>query len=159
MKILEDIHLHRMREEWRATIEDKGGHCPCCGRWGRVYKRPLNETMARSLIWLCDSSVEDAWVDVPATAPRWLVQSNQLPTLRWWGLVVRCNDNVSEDKKHSGMWKPTELGRLFRSGKSAVQKYVYTYNGAFEKFGGPDVLISDCFGDSFSYKEIMSEYE
>lgn len=157
-KLLEYLHLKRLRLEWRKTVEGKGGSCPCCGRWGRVYRRPLNATMARSLVWLCLASQSEDWVDVPKTAPRWLVQSNQLPSLRWWDLVVRLASE-DEDKKHSGFWKPTPLGRAFCKGEATVKRCVYTYAGCFEKFGGADVKITDCLGEGFSYSEVMGNYE
>lgn len=157
-KILEAVYRTKFRMEWRKLAEDSGGNCPCCDRWGRVYRRPLNKTMARSLMWLCVSSKDDSWVDVPATAPRWLVQSNQLPSLRWWDLVVR-RPTEDEDKKHSGFWKPTELGRAFCRGEVSVRRCVYTYAGRFEKFGGAEVTITDCLGENFSYSEVMGKYE
>ena len=46
------IDLQQQRDAWRHTIEGEGGHCPVCARWGRIYGRGLNETMARALIWL-----------------------------------------------------------------------------------------------------------
>jgi hypothetical protein len=42
-----------LRDQWRHTIDDEGGHCPVCDRWGRVYARGINNTMASALIWLC----------------------------------------------------------------------------------------------------------
>ena len=146
--------LTTLREEWRQVIEGEGDRCPCCDRWGRIYKRHINETMARSLMWLCDAPTEKGWVNVPVHAPRWLVRSNQLPTLRWWELVERAgSDDVK--KKHSGLWRPTDLGRAFASGKVAVPKTVFTYNGTREKYGDEEVFISECFGTYFSYADVM----
>ena len=155
MDMFEVAFLKRLREDWRATTEGEGGRCPCCDRWGRIYKRSINETMARSLIWLCNAPSEQGWVDVPTHAPRWLVRSNQLPTLRWWDLVQRAR-NEDVDKKHSGMWRATELGRAFAKGEIAMPKTVYTYNGEREKYGDEVIRISECFGTHFSYAEVMS---
>lgn len=146
--------LTTLREEWRQVIEGDGDRCPCCDRWGRIYKRNINETMARSLLWLRDAPRENGWVNVPVHAPRWLVRSNQLPTLRWWDLVERA---ASEDKnkKHSGLWRPTDLGCAFANGEISVPKTVYTYNGEREKYGDEMLRISECFGTHFSYAEVM----
>jgi hypothetical protein len=143
-----------LREEWRRAIEGDGAECPCCARWGKVYPRHINETMARSLIWLCAAPLTGDWVYVPATAPRWLVRSNQLPTLRWWDLVERA---ASDDKikKHSGLWRPTQLGRDFAEGKITVPKTVYTYNGTRERYGDKMTTINACFGTHFSYQDVM----
>lgn len=146
--------LSTLREEWRQVIKGDGDRCPCCDRWGRIYKRNINETMARSLMWLCNAPTVKGWVNVPAYAPRWLVRSNQLPTLRWWELVERAgSDDVK--KKHSGLWRPTDLGRAFAGGEVAVPKTVFTYNGSREKYGNEAVFISECFGTHFSYADVM----
>jgi hypothetical protein len=154
MDVFEIALLQRMRGKWRATIEDGGGNCPCCDRWGRIYPRTINETMARSLIWLCEAPTENGWVNIPTHAPRWLVRSNQLPTLRYWDLVERAGSK-SVDKKYPGLWRPTELGRVFARDEVSMPKTVYTYNGQREKYGDEVIRISDCFGSNFSYKDLM----
>jgi hypothetical protein len=154
MDVFEIAMLQRMRGKWRTTIEDGGGNCPCCDRWGRIYPRTINETMARSLIWLCEAPTENGWVNVPTHAPRWLVRSNQLPTLRYWDLVERAGSK-SVDKKYPGLWRPTELGRVFARDEVSMPKTVYTYNNQREKYGDEVIRISDCFGSHFSYKELM----
>ena len=45
-----DELLEQLRAAWRSTIEEDGGHCPCCDRWGKIYSRTLNKTMAKSLV-------------------------------------------------------------------------------------------------------------
>jgi len=153
-ELSEYTFLKKLRSEWRSVIEADGGTCPCCSRWGKVYPRNINETMARSLIWLCNAPSKNGWVDVPSHAPRWIVRSNQLPTLRWWELVERAH-STDEKKKHSGLWRPTELGRSFAEGKIAIPKTVYTYAGEREKYGEATVFIRECFGSHFSYQEVM----
>jgi hypothetical protein len=111
--------------------------------------------MARSLIWLCHApTVEDGWVNVPTQAPRWLVRSNQLPTLRWWDLVYRASSD-EQDRRFSGMWRPTALGRAFAAGSVEIPRTVYTYNGEREKYGTARIRIADCFDSHFSYQEVM----
>jgi len=157
MTILESTYtLEDARKVWRATIESDGGYCPCCTRWGKIYARNLNETMCRSLIWLTKARAnQHGWVDVPETAPRWLVRSNQLPTLRWWGLVERiASDNP--DAKHSGLGRPTMLGISFSTCNVAVPKTAFTYKGEVEYMSDDAVTIADCFGKRFSYQEVMN---
>ena len=145
--------LNKLRSDWRKTIEGDGGTCPCCDRWGRVYGRGINKTMARSLIWLAHHSQGEKWVDVPLLAPRWLVRSNQLPTLRWWGLVQRL-DTDDPQQKHSGFWRATTLGLQFAANEVQVPKKAFTYNAAVEYFGEEMVRISDCV-ERFSYEDVM----
>ena len=114
--------------------------------------------MARSLIWLVNARANaPGWVDVPETAPRWLVRSNQLPTLRWWDLVERI-PSTDPDFKHSGLWRATALGRAFYNGTAVLPQFVYTYDGEVERFEGPDITIAECFGKKFSYAEVMSAH-
>lgn len=147
-----------LRQKWRRTIEGDGGHCPVCDRWGRIYARGINKTMAQSLMWLCKAiKDDDGWVDVPTSAPRWLVRSNQLSTLRWWLLVER-KGNDDPKNKHSGMWKATKLGEEFVYGIKKIPEKVYTYNGEVEVVSQNSIHISECFKEYFDYEKIMNEY-
>jgi len=147
--------LELLRRNWRALAEGDGGKCPCCNRWGKIYKRGINETMARSLIWLVQAPANShGWVDVPETAPRWLVRSNQLATLRWWGLIERI-PSTDPDYKHTGMWRVTKRGHDFYDRKIKIPKAVYTYNGEVEYYSNDEVSITECFGKKFSYVEVM----
>ena len=147
-----------LRDQWRKTIEHDGGNCPVCDRWGRIYARGINKTMAHSLIWLCHSKKdEDGWTDIPTNGPRWLVRSNQLPTLRWWGLVERKLNNDPKNK-HSGMWRATKLGEDFVHGKVKIPEKAYTYNGEVEVMSPNLIEISECFKDYFDYREMMKNY-
>lgn len=154
-----------LREEWTKTIEGEGGHCPVCDRWGRIYARNINRTMARSFIWLCQTYLRGSegengpldWVDVPKDAPRWVVRSNQLPTLAWWGLVERCPKDLEGKAKYSGMWRPTTKGLNFYWGEIKVPEKVYTYNNQVEDYSAKLVSLPECFEDTFDYEATMQE--
>lgn len=150
--------LQAHRDAWRHTIEGEGGYCPVCARWGKIYGRSLNETMARSLIWLVSAPLENGWVNVPAKAPRWLVRSNQLPTLKWWGLVERHPSDKKSKIKHSGLWRPTDLGYEFASSRKRVPKKVFTYNDEVEGHSTETVSIDQCFKHHFDYQEVMNSH-
>lgn len=145
-----NLILTYFRRRWRATINDKGGICPVCDRWGKVYPRSINKTMAASLAWLC---TQKGWTDVPADAPREVVKSNQLPTLRWWGLVKRLQSDT-ERKKHSGVWRATLRGRQFNAGEIDIEATVVTYNGEVIARSEKTVNISD-IDTEFDYSEVM----
>ena len=154
-----DSMLTRLRTVWRGVIESSGGHCPVCDRWGKIYARPINRTMARSLIWLCYANADkEGWVDVPTLAPRWVVQSNQLPTLRWWGLVERKGNEGETKTKHSGLWRPTAAGLDFVHHGTKVPKQVFTYNDTVQGNSTETVAIKDCFTDNFDYNATMAGY-
>lgn len=150
-------YVKHLRGSWEATIKDEGGYCPVCSRWGKIYARTLNRTMAHSLLWLHSQSVDKSWVDVPKIAPRWLVRSNQLPTLKAWGLVERAPVDPKLKTKHSGMWRPTELGVQFVLQKATVAKKVYTYNDTVQFVSLEQVSLADCLDNDFNYQATMSD--
>lgn len=154
-----DDLIQRLRIIWRSIIENGGGRCPVCSRWGKIYGRNINKTMAQSLVWICHAEVDaEGWVDVPATAPRWVVQSNQLPTLKWWGLVERRFNDGKNKTKFSGMWRPTEKGLDFVHNNTRIAKQVFTYNDEVQGFGLDTVTLRDCFEDNFDYNATMNTY-
>jgi hypothetical protein len=144
---------------------DDGTRCPCCDKYVRRYRRKFNSSMARALIWLHKESEKrtnpqdlyPAWVDVPALAPRWLVRTNQLPTVRWWGMIER-HPMTKSDKKHSGLWRPTRLGGQFVVLGVRVPSTVVTYNGEPAGFEGDPTTIRESLGTKFDYAELMGHH-
>ena len=153
----ENDALDHLREEWLLKIEGDGGYCPCCDRWGKIYKRPLNAAMARALMWLTQAPDRgDGWTHVPSTAPTWMLRSPQLTTLHLWGLMVGFD---SETKlTSSGLWKPTPLGIAFAENRARVQRYVYVYNNEVRGFEGDEISIIDALGEKYNYQNIMANY-
>ena len=154
--------LEEMRANWRVTIEGDGGYCPCCSRWGKVYRRSLNKTMARSLMWLVFQAQDrgDGWVHVPSEAPAALLRNSQLSSLKMWGLV-ECMPGADNGTKlaSSGLWKATRDGVLFAQNKMTVQKYVYVYNDTVVDRDGEDVAITECLGDKYNYEDITANFD
>lgn len=151
--------LQTLRDIWRKKIEAKGGHCPVCDRWGRIYGIRINRTMARALMWMRHAQADDdGWVNVPANAPRWVVRSNQLSILRRWDLVERRPNDKNSKIKHSGMWRLTPKALEFIEGRVQVPKYAYAYNDTIEGFSTETVYFRDCFKDVFDYQEAMNTY-
>jgi hypothetical protein len=93
-------------------------------------------------------------VDIPQRAPRWLLKTNQLSTMRWWDLIER-RPNEDPAKKHSGLWRVTEAGERFATGVMRKRKSVITYNANVIYRTGPLVGISDVI-ENFDYSQIMS---
>ena len=148
--------LQELRDLWDLTKSGDGGHCPVCDRWGKIYPRGINNTMARSLIWL--ASRGDEWVDVPNVGPIWVLRSNQLPRLRWWDMVERNDSEKSDENKHSGMWRATAFGKLFAQNKITAPSKVFTYNGEVVGRSDDMVSITTCFKLEFDYQEVFLSY-
>lgn len=150
------MNIEQAKEHWKDVIAHDGGQCPVCNRWGKIYKRNINATMAASLMWLASEKQENGWVDVPKRAPKWLLASNQLSTLKWWNLVERCPSEEKSKTKFSGLWRPTEKGIAFALGFIKIPKSVYTYNDWVEDYGQDEIYIHDCFAEYFDYQEVMA---
>jgi len=153
----EVTQLEQLRHDWVLVIEGEGGHCPCCDRWGKVYRRPLNASMARSLIWLTQAPDRgDGWTHVPSTAPTWMLRSQQLATLHLWGLVIGFDTDTK--LASSGLWKPTPLGVAFARNQAKVQRYVYVYNNQVRGFDGDEISVIEALGEKYNYENILANY-
>lgn len=151
--------IEEARKGWSATIEDKGGFCPCCDRWGKVYRHSISGLNAKALLWMCaNTKGDDPWIHMPTKAPRDVMRST-FALLRWWGLVQRMyvepEMGEEQETKHSGYWKVTDLGWQFARGRLQVPKYIYLYNDARQGMSDETTHIRDCFGKKFNYSELM----
>ena len=153
--------LSKVRAAVRAATYSTGIYCPCCGGWAKRYKYTINKSMAVGLMWLVQHyhPEQNRWVNVAHTAPRHVVQTNQLPTLRHWGLVIRPTEDplwsFSGKTKHSGLWRPTETGIEFVRGRIQMPESVVTYKGEFEQFSGNKISIREAFDTNFDYQQAM----
>ncbi len=148
-----------LKAQWHTTIHGDGGECPTCERFGKVYSRGLNDTMAKSLEWLYDQNTKQGvrtWINVPSTAPAEVIRTNQLPSLRWWGLVERELPAPGSKQKHSGNWRVTLRGADFVEGKMLVPKKVMTYNGEAVGYSDEQTDITSCHKASFDINDVMT---
>ena len=150
--------LEAAREEFFDGIETpEGTYCPCCDRYGKLYKRKLNHGMARCLIWLyrCSERTND-WNDRDS-APRYVLESGEIGKLAHWGLAVQKPNIDDPKKKESGMWKITHRGRVFIQGRLRVPSHAYLYDNICRGFTESRVDISGALGEPFNYRELMRE--
>lgn len=142
--------LAKMRSNWSKSIEGDGSHCPCCGKWGKVYKTKLSQHLALCLRWIAISADEEGWVDVQNTAPRWMLKSKTYNLLEHWGLI--------DSKSHrSGIWRATLRGWDFINGLSTVPAAVHIYDNKVWGFDSEETSFHGCFGKHFDFDEMMSE--
>tara|TARA_R110002012_G_scaffold232405_1_gene405174 strand:+ start:39 stop:536 length:498 start_codon:yes stop_codon:yes gene_type:complete len=148
-----DTTLAEARTKLRDGVEE-GIHCPCCDRWAQAYWRTINKTMARGLQWLAREADMQPGVYVDITkGPAWLLRSNQLASLRWWGLIRKA-PNDDPKKKSSGMWALTHFGHLFISGKAGVPRRVCTLFGDVVDQENNKITVHD-IKHHFDYMEVM----
>ena len=155
-----------LKKQFHAELDD-GVVCPTCNPFAKRYRRKFTSSMARALIWLSRQhgrlgmmdgiAGEHSWIDVPKRAPRWLVQTNQLPTVRWWGMIER-RPTTDDGKKHSGLWRVTPQGVRFVMALGTVPSTVVTYNGEPVGFEGDEITIREALGTKFDYAELMGHH-
>jgi hypothetical protein len=159
-----DQTLGRLRDIWRSVIEGSGGHCPVCDRWGKITPIRMTHTTVRSLVWLrnIQDTTGQPWIHVPSVAPRFVMRSYSISSLKHWGLVQQRAE-VPEPKtpgaprtKFSGHWRITPLGREFAAGQIAVPQAVFVYNDSVWGKSDKEVYARDCFKEQFDYDAVMS---
>lgn len=149
---------------WLQTHLDNGVDCPCCDQHAQRYYRRVNSGMARWLIALthlsppgsrCWTSTRNVIV-YAAKHPSFgsSIGSGEAPSLLpFWGLIeARPNDDP--DKKHSGFWRPTELGYRFVMGEHRIKRIAVVYNNQLERLEGDEVTIRECLGRKFSLEDL-----
>jgi hypothetical protein len=152
-----DQTLREASAAFFAAAEYEGSICPCCLRFGRYYKRPLNSTMARSLMWLVQFQRKHKceWVSVPNLAPKWLTRTNQLPTCRYWGLI-ESQGSTTPKVKCSGVWRATDLGRDFVDCKFEISDACIEYKTEVLQWSENYVSIKEALGVHYDYQEVMA---
>lgn len=154
---METTDLIELRREFINHIKEKGKNCPVCDRYAKIYRRKLNSTMVRGLMWLYRAGGGDQRLYANfAKMPPFLLKSNQLASNRWWGLVER-KPNDDPKVKHSGMWRLTIKGRNFVLGYCAVQSHIWHYNSQALGLDGDYITIQTALGKHFNYSEMMAE--
>jgi hypothetical protein len=142
-------YLERLKTSWNQTIKGDGGNCPCCGKWGKVYKTKLNQHLALCLKWMVDHAGEDGWVDVQNRGPRWMLKSKTYPLLEHWNLI-------ESKANRSGIWRATSSGNQFVKSQISLPEAVYIYDNRRWGFEDKLVMFRQCFGKHFNFEELMS---
>lgn len=144
-------HLRKMQDEWDATIAGEGGCCPVCGKFGKVYKYKLSQSLALALKWIGDHGADDGWVDVQTKGPRWMLRSKTYPLLSHWGFI-------EAQAARSGIWRLTEEGRDFLAGFEVAPCAVYVYDNKVMALDAENITFRGCFGLRFDFDELMSDH-
>ena len=137
-----------MNEDWRKTIEGSGGHCPCCGKWGKVHKYKLSQSLVRALDWIAHNTNDKGWADVQGSAPHWMMRSKTYPSLEHWGLIVAM-------APRSGFWRATPLGIKFLREQITVPAAVYVYDDKLWGVESTQTTLRGCLKVSFDFNELL----
>jgi len=153
--------MEKERTEFFRKAMEKGSVCPCCDRFGKVYRTRYSASLAKITIWLYWHSYNGSWVDVPKRGPRWVLTSNSIGKLAKWGLAEAMPNTIDPERKTIGMWRITQHGREVVERRREVREYLYLYND--KRFHVPDerppaVSIDQALlSGGFNYAEVMAE--
>lgn len=140
--------------EFTAGLND-GTVCPCCHRYARMNKVAISRSMTLTLGWLCKHShpgVDQGWVRVQDTAPKWILRSNSHGKLVHWGLLER---SPALHGGGSGIYRPTAAGRRFIDGDTKVHKTLSIYNDKVVSASVELVDVTQCLGAPFDYETMV----
>ena len=157
-----------LRGAWRQTTEHKGGYCAVCDRWGKINTLPLTGSLVKALMWLHreHASSGEMWINIPERAPRYVMRSYAISTLKHWNLVAQryappptkeeIKAGAPRKTKTSGMWQITSHGIDFLNEAVKVPKKLFVYNDT--RVGASDDLVTarECFEEEFNYDEMMA---
>lgn len=145
---------------WVQANLRHGVTCPTCGQFAKLYRRPINSTMAYALVLIYHASRGGAgWIHVAQflvkTKNDSTIAGGDVVKLRYWGLLERQKDRREDGSDRVGMYRITEVGKKFVEGKIAVPAYVYLYNQLLLRLSEEMVTITEALGSKFSYDELM----
>lgn len=156
------ITLEAAKTAFFEKARREGTHCPCCGCFGKVYKRKIHSGMAAILVLLYRYQSRSythvltlvSAATTPAVAAA--IGGGDFAKMRYWGLIEEeLKAGRKGQKKGSGLWRITGAGARFVEGATTVSRYAWVYNNGFLGFHGEQISIYDALGDKFSYRELM----
>lgn len=130
-----------------------GINCPCCGRYAKVYKRPIDATTATLLI--------EAYrrFDLNTFHINELVHEKKPATgfsvLRYWGLVEFSKNPDPFDKHTTGFWKVTERGKRWVKQEVKIPKYRLLFDNTVLGTEGPHIGLFEV--PKFNKEELLND--
>jgi len=157
--------LEEARTRYLEEIK-KGSVCPCCDRYGKIYKQSIHFMPAMELLVYYRYSYEHGFLfhhvnDVFRSkyVPNGLfLKGSDIGKCARLGLVEEKEKEPGEHGKTSGMWKVTSKGTDFAENRITVPKYYYIYNREVVETEGPEISIVEALQDRFDYDDMMAGY-
>jgi len=136
---------------WLREQRQEGVHCPCCNQLAKIYKRPINSSMATSIIAMYRAA-RLQYQHIPTTTGR---NDGEPGKLRYWGLIEEELEVRRDDGGRAGWWRVTPKGEQWILGQLLVPKYAYIYDARLLEVDGPPTSIRSALGSKFNYEELM----
>ncbi len=164
----EEVTIGEARIWLRSKMNEGGESCPCCCQHVETYKRALNGTMARWLIWLVRNfelniaehklthndppNLDELWIE----ARRSGVTGGDYGKLVHWKLAKQREGKDGFKGRGSGLWQPTQKGIDLAHGRLEVPSHVNIYNGRVLCISKTTISIQAAVGGKTEYKLIGS---
>lgn len=127
---------------WTRLRAGEALDCPCCGRFAKVYIRPLDPAMVLGLAEAYRVSGLDLF-DAPAVFNQ---KQRTFTTTKYWGLVKQRPDaneprvpplNPTRKQETTSYWQVTPLGEKFLKRRAIVKRRCVIWDDQpIEKRGG-----------------------
>lgn len=155
---LMDLTLPEARRFFFDSLRE-GAVCPCCERFGKVYRRKLNSGMALTVVKMFRHARDSSgWLHMVSEG-NFGLPSRDYGTLQHWGLTESSSDAKEDGNPDAGYWRLTENGKAFARNEVSVPKYVYLYNDKPIACDEPEAAlrttIVEALGGRFKYDELM----
>lgn len=160
----QNITLDEARALYRSKV-GAGVECPCCDRYGKVYKRRLCSAIAFGLIAMHRRYVikPDEWIHFQRYMAAFCkhrpglsaaVRGGDFAKMRWLGLIEARDSDAK--RPSSGFWRLTPRGASFVKGEIRVPAYIWTYgNQQLDIEVDETISIEEALNDPFDYQELM----
>ena len=154
----EQDELFQDLERLRRMSNEPISKCNHCGANSKVYAYKIG-SYARVLIWMAFHGGDEGYVHLPTSGA--INGGGDYAKLRYWGLIEKSPKDPGQEKRSSGLWRLTTLGRNFALDKATMNSTCYYSHPPGEILGfEPDqVSIVDALGKHFNYESLMSGYE
>lgn len=152
-----DLVMDHVRTDLEKQARGKGGTCPCCNQFVKVYRRTINSMMANQL---CHAAKNYDITDEfhVGELPQCASGVGDWAKLQYWGLIREVDADNDGSKRKAGVWRITEKGVMFAERKAYVPKYAIVYNGRLLELEGENIDIVQALGQKFNYAQIMQPY-
>jgi hypothetical protein len=147
---------------FEEAASKRGGICPCCDRFTKIYRRKYQSNQAQGLIWLYSEELHhrvdaDGYIFVRENAPKGIfLTSGTVSINAYWGLAEDKPNIDDPSKRTTGYWRLTARGRAFVEGRVLIESHVITYNAqVLERDDTEMIDISTGLGRPFHYQELM----
>ena len=141
------------KEFWETLEKGEDMKCPCCERYSKIYRRPLNATTAFQLIKLYKMSGEKRDYIYIEDLP--MRGGGDFTKAAHWGLI-EPKPHTTDAKKSSGFWRLTNDGILFVKGEKTIIESIIVFDNEVRRFEGKMVSINDVISVKFNYQELMA---